>query len=135
MFTARYNDGWMNDEEILTELATMLKALSDPNRMRIFALLMEGDSCNGELKDKLGLPPNLLSHHLRVLRQAGLVKSRRDSIDGRWIYYRVDRAKVAEWHEWFKTFFDPERIETRKTLCGPEGQLGVCPPAVMVELG
>jgi ArsR family transcriptional regulator len=56
---------------------------------------MQGVSCNCELTDRLGLPPNLLSHHLRVLREAGLVTSRRDVIDGRWIYYEVDKASVT----------------------------------------
>jgi ArsR family transcriptional regulator len=104
------------------EAITILKALADPNRLRIFAELMRGDSCNNELKDNLGLPPNLLSHHLRVLSEAGLVNSRRDIVDGRWIYYTVDREAAARWQAWFSAFLDPARIQER-TVCGPEGQL------------
>ena len=100
----------------------MLKALADPNRLRIFGALMAGDSCNCELQESLDLPKNLLSHHLRVLSKAGLVKSRRDKIDGRWVYYTVDQEVVDHWHEWFSTFLDTGRIEKRP-LCGPEGQL------------
>lgn len=100
---------------------TVLKALAEPNRLRIFAELMRGDSCNCELKDKLGLPPNLLSHHLRALSEAGLVTSRRDSIDGRWIYYSVDRKAAARWQAWFSHFLDPQSIQER-VVCGPEGQ-------------
>lgn len=103
-------------------VAAMLKALADPNRLRIFDLLMQGDSCNCELNEKLGLTPNLLSHHLRVLREAGLVRSRRDAIDGRWIYYAVNREAAAGWRAWFHAFLDPARIEERAVLCGPEGQ-------------
>ena len=109
------------DTEI-AELTAVLKALSDPNRLRIFAELMNGDSCNGELKENLNLPPNLLSHHLRVLNKAGLVNSRRDRIDGRWIYYSVDREAAARWRSWLGEFLDPSRIVER-TVCGPEGQL------------
>ena len=106
----------------MTELAAILKALSDPNRLRIFSELMNGDSCNGELKEKLELPPNLLSHHLRILNEAGLINSRRDRIDGRWIYYSVDREAAAHWQSWFSQFLDPSRIQERP-VCGPEGQL------------
>ncbi len=104
------------------EVAVILKALGDPNRLRVFDLLMQGDSCNCELNEKLGLPPNLLSHHLRVLRQAGLVRSRRDALDGRWIYYAVKKQVVAHWRAWFSAFLDPARIGERVVLCGPEGQ-------------
>ncbi len=101
----------------------MLKALADPNRLRVFARLMEGDSCNCELKQQLGLPSSLLSHHLRALRDAGLVRSRRDALDGRWIYYSVDRENVSYWQDWFHSFLDRTRIQERDVLCGPEGQL------------
>ena len=111
----------MNEQE-MDQTTAVFKALSDANRLRIFAELMHGDTCNCELKDKLGLAPNLLSHHLKVLESVGLVNSRRDVIDGRWIYYTVDRPHMQEWHEWLATFFDPTRIQTR-TVCGPEGRL------------
>lgn len=103
-------------------VTAVFKALSDPNRLRIFAALMAGDTCNCELKEQLGLAPNLLSHHLKVLENAGLVTSRRDVVDGRWIYYKANRQTLAQWHEWLTAFFDPKRIEERP-LCGPEGQL------------
>ncbi len=109
------------DEQRLMEMATLCKALSDPNRLRIFARLMEGDSCNCELKEELGLAPNLLSHHLRALSEAGLVDSRRDTVDGRWIYYTIDRETAARWQDWFNQFLDPQRIKER-VVCGPEGQ-------------
>lgn len=109
-------------ETDLAEIATLLKALGEPNRLRIFAELMKGDTCNAELNEALGLAPNLLSHHLRVLSETGLVTSRRDRIDGRWIYYSVDRQAAARWQQWFHAFLDPSRIRER-VVCGPEGQL------------
>jgi len=109
-------------EPAAEEVVALFKALADANRLRILAVLMEGDSCNCELNDKLGLPSNLLSHHLRVLRQAGLINSRRDAIDGRWIYYSADREAVSRWQSWFIEFFNPARIQARPVLCGPEGQ-------------
>ena len=109
------------DGQNLSEVTALLKALADPNRLRILDTLMQGDSCKCELNDRLGLPHNLLSHHLRVLRQAGLITSRRDAIDGRWIYYTIDREAIIHWQHWFAGFLDPARIQER-TLCGPEGQ-------------
>jgi len=109
------------DTQTLEKVAAILKALSDQNRLKILDVLMEGVSCNGELNDRLGLPPNLLSHHLRVLREAGLVTSRRDVIDGRWIYYEVDKKAVTRWQSWFTGFLNPARLQERP-LCGPEGQ-------------
>ncbi len=111
----------MNEMELAGATA-VFKALSDPNRLRIFAELMAGDSCNCELKDRLGLAPNLLSHHLKALEKVGLVDSRRDVVDGRWIYYAVDRDNITQWHSWFAAFFDPSRIQTGP-VCGPEGQV------------
>lgn len=117
----------MDDQRTLREATAVLKALADVNRLRVFAQLMEGDSCNCELKEKLGLPSNLLSHHLRALREAGLVHARRDVIDGRWIYYSVDREKAGQWCGWLTSFLDPARIKERDVLCGPEGQLVASP--------
>lgn len=110
----------MTSDIAADEAAAVLKALSDPNRLRIFAQLMQGDTCNCELVKELNLPANLLSHHLRVLSEAGLVCARRDRIDGRWVYYAVDRAAAARWQAWFAAFLDPARILTRP-VCGPEG--------------
>ncbi len=113
--------GLLENEAEVGEVTAVLKTLGEPNRLRIFAALMNGDSCNCELQETLGLAPNLLSHHLRTLEKAGLVHSRRDRADGRWIYYSVDRAAATRWHGWFRDFFDPTRIQERP-LCGPEGQ-------------
>jgi ArsR family transcriptional regulator len=121
-------------EQTPEEAVAILKALADPNRLRVFELLMQGDSCNCELTERLGLPPSLLSHHLRVLHRAGLVRCRRDVVDARWIYYVVDKETVARWHAWFNEFLNPERIRARLELCGPEGeQMAVAPSPVLIE--
>jgi ArsR family transcriptional regulator, arsenate/arsenite/antimonite-responsive transcriptional repressor len=73
-------------------LLPLLKALADPTRLRLVALLAAGPRCACELQDELDVPPPLLSHHLKALRGAGLVHGTRR---GRWVDYRLDSAALA----------------------------------------
>jgi len=57
-------------------------ALGDPTRLAIIDLLANADRASGELGDALGLPTNLVAHHLRVLEEAGLILRRRSEGDG-----------------------------------------------------
>ena len=97
----------------LQTLAAQLKVLAEPKRLLIVHLLMEGVQCNCELGDALKLPPNLISHHLRMLREAGLIDVERDAVDARWVYYSINRATLDELNAAFGSFFDPDRIKPR----------------------
>jgi len=103
----------------LQALADRLKVLAEPKRLLILHMLMEGVQCNCELGDALKMPPNLISHHLRALREAGLVEVERDAHDARWVYYSINRQALAELNETFGEFFDPARIRPRRATCGP----------------
>jgi ArsR family transcriptional regulator len=104
-------------------LGQWLKVLAEPRRLHIINLLMEGVQCNCESGERLQMAPNLISHHLSVLRQAGLVDMERDALDGRWIYYSVNRAALNELTNTFGAFFDPARIQPRRPACGPQSAL------------
>ena len=104
----------------LPGLAERLKLLADPTRLAIVDLLMEGVQCNCVLGDRLGLPMNLISHHLKVLREAGLVNVDRDPLDARWMYYSVNQERVIELREQVSAFLDPRRIQPRLPTCGPQ---------------
>jgi DNA-binding transcriptional ArsR family regulator len=80
-------------------LAPILRALSDDTRLRIFALLTKAELCVCEIEDMLDLSQSLVSNHLAVLRRAGLVETRRDSEDGRWVFYRANAAATATLRE------------------------------------
>ena len=67
-------------------LAQAFRALADPKRLRILQVLREGERCVCELTDALELGQSLLSFHLRTLKDAGLVRDRRE---GRWVYYSL----------------------------------------------
>ena len=101
------------------DLVDKLRVLGDPSRLAIFDLLMQGVQCNCELGDKLKMPMNLISHHLKVLRDAGLVNAVRDETDARWVYYSVDRQALSQLQEQLNGFFDPARIQSRQPSCGP----------------
>ena len=73
-----------------------LQTVADPQRWRLLTELAHSDRRVGELTAALDAPQNLVSYHLRELRNAGLVSSRRSSYDGRDAYYRVDLARCAD---------------------------------------
>jgi ArsR family transcriptional regulator, arsenate/arsenite/antimonite-responsive transcriptional repressor len=104
----------------IEKLAKQLKVLAEPRRLFIIHHLMEGVQCNCELGDVLQMAPNLISHHLSVLRQAGLVDAERDPVDGRWIYYSINQNALAELNQAFGLFFNPSRIKPRRQICGPK---------------
>lgn len=70
----------------------MLKVLGEPVRWRIVELLAVEDLCVCHLVDELGLAQPLVSHHLRVLRRAGLVRA---EPCGSFTYYLLEREAVA----------------------------------------
>ena len=74
-------------DEAATELSPVFSALADPIRLRLFDLVRRaGDDgvCSCDLVEPVGRSQPTISHHLKVLREAGLVDSRRD---GTWIWY------------------------------------------------
>lgn len=101
----------------LAQLSSWLKTLCEENRMRVLCFLLQGERSVCDLADCLNLPQNLVSHHLGVLRQAGLVTARRDEHDARWIYYSVDRAVLAELNALYLSFFAADRTEPWRDDC------------------
>ncbi|MDI6857180.1 MAG: metalloregulator ArsR/SmtB family transcription factor [Dehalococcoidia bacterium] len=87
-------------------LARQLRLLGDDNRLRIFSLLAKTELCVCEIEDLLGLSQSLVSSHLAALRRAGLVESRRDEEDARWVFYRASPAGVAALRERLAALLD-----------------------------
>lgn len=67
----------------------MLKALADDIRLGVARRLLDGPHHVGQLNASLGIEPSLLSHHLQVLRRAGIVEAKRD---GKAVMYRLSKA-------------------------------------------
>lgn len=76
-------------------LADVFAALSDPTRLRLFDLVRragEGGICSCDLVEPLDRSQPTISHHLKVLREAGLVESRKE---GTWVWYSVSPGATA----------------------------------------
>jgi ArsR family transcriptional regulator len=76
-------------EDQSTDLAKVFKALGDPVRLRLLSLIAShagGEACVCDLADAFALTGPTISHHLKVLREAGIIDGERR---GPWIYYRV----------------------------------------------
>lgn len=69
--------------------AAVHAALADPARLRMVDALSEGDAAPSELAAMLGMPSNLVAHHLRVLEEVGLVARRRSEADRRRTYLQL----------------------------------------------
>lgn len=84
------------DAEKAGAMAPVLGALADPVRLRIVSMLLDtpdGSACGCDLEEPIGLSQPTISHHLKVLREAGLVVGERR---GRWVYYSVVPAALDE---------------------------------------
>ncbi len=90
------------------ELAGMLKALSDPVRLRLLSVVAShtgGEACVCDISVGIDLTQPTISHHLKVLRIAGLLDSERR---GSWVYYRVI----------------PEALQKLSRVLGADGLIG-----------
>lgn len=82
--------------EEAADLAAVLKAVADPTRLRLLSLIQAtdgGEACVCDLTAPVGLSQPTVSHHLKVLFDAGLVSREKR---GAWAYYRAVPARLAE---------------------------------------
>ena len=97
-----------------------LQAIAEPTRARIVALLGHGEHCVCDVGDKLALSPALVSHHLRTLRDSGLLRERRS---GRWVYYSLDLEALERLRAAVTGLLTPTDETAASCLCsdcGPE---------------
>ena len=80
-------------EDKLREMAERFRALGDKNRLQILALLADREICAGDILESMDIVQSTLSHHMKILTEAGIVKCRKQ---GKWSYYSVDRKLQTE---------------------------------------
>lgn len=80
-------------EEDITALSDFFKVMGDGTRLKILIALINGEFCVSELADILNMSQSAVSHQLKALRNAKLIRSRRD---GRMIYYALDDDHIKD---------------------------------------
>jgi len=110
-----YADTCINMETV----AHFFKALSEPARLRIMNLLLNGERCVCELMAVLDMPQSTVSRHLSYLKNAGLISGRRQ---GLWMYYSMAEPKTelhADLLSFIKTHF-PQMEQSGKDIAALE---------------
>ena len=82
----------MPTEEVISDLSDFFKNFGDSTRLKIVSALMSGELCVADICSVLEMSTSAISHQLRILRQAKIVRSRRD---GKQIYYSIDDNHVG----------------------------------------
>ena len=83
----------MPSDEIIFDVAELFKVFGDTTRMRIICALKENELCVGDIAEITNTPISAISHQLRILKQAKLVKYRKE---GKTVYYSLDDDHVLQ---------------------------------------
>ena len=92
--------------------AALFHALSDPIRLDVVSLLVDGERCVCELMDEMEMAQSRLSWHLKTLADAGVISARRE---GRWNYYSLNSDAFAEAHDLLSALKPSRRLNVRAT--------------------
>ena len=90
-------------EQIYTDTGKVLKAISDPKRLKIVDMLSCGELCACKILEAFHITQPTLSHDMRVLIEAEVVIDRRD---GKNIYYSLNADRLSAFHETLKHIFE-----------------------------
>ena len=74
-----------------------MESLSDPIRINILELMMNGEICVCDLVKVTGLSQSKISYHIKILKDSGLISDRQE---GRWVYYRLDLEVLSDIQNW-----------------------------------
>ena len=106
----------------ITEIQDVLTALADPTRLEILAQLRTRDLCVCHLVERLGLKQSIISHHVGILRRAGLIDSHANPADRRWLYYRLKRARLVDVAAHLGWLLDDGDHDPTPLPCGPDAK-------------
>lgn len=67
--------------------ADFFKALGEETRLRMLEIIAEEELCNCQLMERMNISQSLVSHHIKILKQAGIIDERRN---GKWMYYTIN---------------------------------------------
>ena len=106
-------------EKIYSDTAKMLKAISDPKRLRIVDMLSCGELCACKILEAFHITQPTLSHDMKLLVEAGLVNDRRE---GKNIYYSVNTEALQGLQNVLKRLFSAKSDCICQRDCGCKGE-------------
>lgn len=92
------------------DFSLICKSLGDTNRLQIVQLLTKGELCACKLLENFNITQPTLSHHMKILCDCGLVKSRKE---GKWSYYSLDCETLKK----FKLFISSLQCSSKVKSC------------------
>lgn len=95
----------MPSDDLLFDIAEVFKVFGDTTRMKIISALLESELCVGDIAEITNSTQSAISHQLRVLKQAKLVKFRKN---GKIVYYSLDDEHIAALYEIAKKHIEEE---------------------------
>ncbi len=116
--------------ESVGDVARFLRTLSDPTRLRLLGILQDGEQNVTALRRKLALPQPTVSHHLALLRSAGLVANRRD---GKQVFYSLNHQIASPLAERRGLNIVTDAVELRIAHAGVNGELNRQAPPPEVD--
>jgi len=87
----------------IKQVVEFLKIISEKNRLKILCLLERGEKCVCEIWQCLKLPQNLVSHHLKILKDFGLISSRKEGVK---IFYQANKKVVKKYLKLLNKFLN-----------------------------
>lgn len=94
--------------------AVMFKAFCDENRLRILGLLKDGERCACSLLDEMQITQPTLSHHMKILCDAGVVVGRKE---GKWMHYSISEEGLREVRRCLDYFAEHSDRVNEKSCC------------------
>lgn len=90
---------------VLSQTAEFLKIISEENRLKILYMLKENEKCVCEIWQHLDLAQNLVSHHLRVLKDFGLISSRQEGLK---VIYSIEKKVIKKYLKLLNNYLELE---------------------------
>ena len=79
------------------QFVRVMESLSDPIRINILELMMNGEICVCDIVKVTGLSQSKISYHIKILKDSGLICDRQE---GRWVYYKLDLEVLSDIQNW-----------------------------------
>lgn len=101
----------------MVKLAEIFKALGDETRLDIVIMLKGKELCVCDIIDAFNLSQPAISHHLKILRQAGIIN---DTKEGKWVYYRINQNVFQVIKQFVHEFEQHGDKQERCSSCDPD---------------